>query len=416
MKRAKLVVQVIFAGVVLAAGGFWTSANAADAKSPTVKIFDAGKHYQGMWTAWSNSFKNKAAWKQVPYNQTDYQFKGDEVLENKFFYISFNANSQDDLHVKKDGKTMWRNILYKTWYNMKEYRIEDVPGAVAKRYGVRYGGGTANVKILKNTPQEAVVEHTGKSFAITTTYRILPDKPWVEVKPVKLATEQGIHGKVRMGLAPIEGGNDFVVDSLRDLPSRTPAPKCKMLICFYENGSSPFMWVITWSSPFEEATPWFLNDSGPKGDTMWWGGTAGYPRKSPGCITSSWAKFGKKGSVVVGGLAYWNNWHRDDINKPIKKGEVYTSKWKPPYPGKWRMTVRIAEKKYDQGFKYDGKTKFPAKYFSKVVSDGKFTFKSPKDGWLDYVIMYMYDRTKDTPANILTPMDQYRWTMKEARK
>ena len=77
------------------------------------------------------------------------------------------------------------------------------------------------------------------------------------------------------------------------------------------------------------------------------------------------------------------------------------------------MTVRIAEKKYDQGFNYDGKTKFPAEYFTKDVYDGKFTFKSPKDGWLDYVIMYMYDRTKDTPKDVFTPMDQYRWTMKQ---
>jgi hypothetical protein len=89
---------------ILVTGGFCQSAGAAEAsegETQTAKIHDAGKHYPGNWTAWAISFKNKAAWKQVPYDKTDYQFNGDTVLENKFFYISFNANSQDDLNVKK---------------------------------------------------------------------------------------------------------------------------------------------------------------------------------------------------------------------------------------------------------------------------------------------------------------------------
>ena len=389
-------------------------------KEGTVRIWDAGKHWGSMWTAWAVSFKNKDKWKQVPYGITDYKFKGDTVLENKFFFISFNANSQNDLNVKHGKGTLWRNVIYKAYYNPSEYRIEKAPpGVFPKRFGVYYGDHTGEVKIIKNTPKEIIVENQADvkkcKYPITARYRVLADKPWVEVRPVKYVTDQGIHGKVRMAIAPIEGGNDWVLDSLRDPCGRPKAPPCKMIICFFESGTTPFMWVLTWTSPFKEAGPHFLNDSGPHGDTMWWGGTPGYPRHSPGCITSSWAKFGKNGAVVVGALAFWHNWHRDDINKPIKKGEVYTSKWKPPYPGHWRMTVRIAEKKYDQGFNYDGKTKFPAEYFTKDVYDGKFTFKSPKDGRLDYVIMYMYDRTKDTPKDVFTPMDQYRWTMKQWR-
>ena len=122
-----------------------------------------------------------------------------------------------------------------------------------------------------------------------------------------------------------------------------------------------------------------------------------------------------KDPVVIGALTYWHNWNREELGIPIKAGQEYKSKWKPPYPGRWRMTARVAEKKYDQGWKYDGKTKFPARHFSKDVYDGNFTFKSPIDGILDYVIMYMYDRTKDTPKDIQTPMDQYRWTIKQKK-
>ncbi|MCK4625487.1 MAG: right-handed parallel beta-helix repeat-containing protein [Phycisphaerae bacterium] len=371
---------------------------------PSVKLWDVGEKHP-----WHNGFKPYAKqelWKQVPYGETNHKFKGDAVIENEFFYLYFYRTIT--LHGKVDGKPrIWRNVLYKVYVDPDGRR--------------NYGHSQPKYfKIIKNTNQEIVVEHQGGK-SVTTTYRFPVGKPWFEVRGVKSATELGIHGKVRMGLAPVEGGNDFVVDSLRDPPGRPNAPDGKMILCFYENITNPCMWVFTWTSPFKEAAPWFLNDSGPKGDTMWcspgkWGGLE-IPRKWPGCITSSWAKFGKDGGVVLGALVYPNNWYRQQVGKPVKKGNVYTSKWKPPYPGRWRMTVRVAEKKYDQGFKYDGKTKFPAKYFSKDVYDGNFTFKSPMDGILDYVIMYMYDRTKDTPSDIQTPMDQYRWTVrKQANK
>jgi hypothetical protein len=431
MKMFRFAVMVVVVGLVFGAGVLRAAEKPAEKKSQTAKVYDMGEYYPGMWTAWGKCIKNKATWKQVPYGKADYQCTGDAVLETKFFYIYFTKNSQNDMHVKRGKGTLWRNVIYKTYYDPKEYKVEKAPpGVMPKRKGAYYGDHTEYTKVLKNTPEEVIVENQGKGgkgkYPITATYRILHDKPWVEIKGVKCITDQGIHGKLRIAIAPNDKGNDWVLDSLRDPCGRPKAPPCKMIIGLYESGNSPFLWVITWSSPFKEAAPHFLNDSGPKGDTMWWGGTPGAPRNSSGCITSSWAKFGKKGSVVIGGLPYWHNWHREQIGKPIKKGEVYKSTWKPPYPGKWRMTARIAEKKYDQGYKYDGKTKFPAKYFTWDVNvgkstleaptdNGKLAFKSPIDGVLDYVIMYMYDRTKDTPKDILTPMDQYRWTIKQKK-
>ncbi|MCK4625484.1 MAG: hypothetical protein KAV00_09265 [Phycisphaerae bacterium] len=381
----------------------------------SVKLWDVGAK-----NSFTKRFKNRNLWKQVPYGTTDYKFENDVVLENDFFCIYFSSRYACDFHGKVRGQPrIWRNCLYRVFQDPRQYRLEERPGQSPRSFGRHYGyHGIKRMKIIKNTPEEVVVEHEGLKYPIPATLRVLKDKPWVQVTPLhhKEHTEQGIHGKVRIVIAPNEKGNDYVVDCLRDPGSRPKAPPCKMLICFYESGSIPFMWVISFSSPFAEAAPYVINDSGPKGDRMWWHGTPGAPRASQGCITSSWARYGKKGSVVVGGLTYWHNWHREEISKPIKKGEVYTSKWKPPYPGKWRMTVRIAEKKYDQGFKYDGKTKFPARYFSKDVNDGKFTFKIPKDGVLDYVIMYMYDRTVETPKEILTPMDQYRWTIRQKKQ
>ncbi len=343
------------------------------------------------------------------------------MIENDFFHLYFHSSPHDCifLYGKIAGEPrIWVNELYRVYIDPKDYR-EAFPGDASRARRRNYGHGSDTVRIIGNTSEEVVVEsgsipreREGQTVLVVTTYRILRDKPWVEVRPVRMATEQGIHGKVRMGLAPNEEGNDFVVDSLRDLPGRLHPPVGRMLLCFYESGEFPCMWVITWSAPFEEADPWFLNDSGPDGDTMSWHDQSGCPRRSPGCITSSWAGFGEKGSAVVGLLSYWHNWHREEVDQPIRKGEFYTSSWEPPYPGRWRMTARVAEKRYDQGFEYDGKTEFPAQYFSRDVYDGNFTFTSPIGGNLDYIVMYMYDRTEDTPAEILTPMDQHRWTMK----
>jgi len=349
-------------------------------------------------------YQRKNMWKLVPYSVTDYRFEGSPVIENRFFFLYLHSSPYDSifLHAKRNGEpVIWTNELYKCYYT----RGVEVGGAK------RYGHGTKYTKILKNTPEEVVVEHQAETYPVTTTYRILKDKPWLEVRPVSMAHLQGIHGKVRMGLVPVEDGADYVVDSLRD-PSGlyVPPPTGKMVICFFESVNHPFMWVLTFPS-IEKAKPYFNCDSGPKGDTMWLeGGVPGSntaPRSWPGCITATYARFGDgEDPVVIGVLTYWHNWHREDVDRPIRKGETYVSAWKPPYPGRWRLTARVAERRYDQGWNYDGV--FKAEYFSRDVYDGNFAFTSPIEGHLDYVIMYMYDRIDETPANVVTPMDVYR--------
>jgi hypothetical protein len=38
----------------------------------------------------------------------------------------------------------------------------------------------------------------------------------------------------------------------------------------------------------------------------------------------------------------------------------------------------------------------------------QFTFRSPVEGTLDYLLMYMLDRTERTAPDVFTPMDVYR--------
>jgi len=59
--------------------------------------------------------------------------------------------------------------------------------------------------------------------------------------------------------------------------------------------------------------------------------------------------------------------------------------------------------------------KKPARYVQTIVqaeADQSFTFRSPDDGKLDYLLIYLWDRTDKTPKSVWTPMDVYREAIK----
>ena len=382
-------------------------------KLSDVVLWDTGEIYRVKHTD-LRQYKNRANWKQVPYGAgKDFKFKGAAVLENKYLFLYFDYNNKDAIFMypKLDGKPAFSNELYKR------------PGR---------GHGTSYAKVIKCSYDEIIVEHKADDGdnACVSLHRMVPNKPWIEFRAVKVIKTQGIHGKTRIDIVPIEGGNDYVIDSLR-FPKAYyhPARKVKeskMVLCLHESIKYPFMWVFTFPS-LQRADPYITCDSGhgPRTDAFtWYAGKVtipkhwfsepNWPKRSWGCIASTHAHFGKDSTepVVLGALPFWRGWNREELGIPVKAGEVYKSNWKPPFPGHWRMTIRIAEKKYTMGWKYDGKTRFKAKYYSKDVYDGNFSFKIPEDGILDYVLMYIYDRTKETPPEVFTPMDQYRWMMK----
>ena len=109
--------------------------------------------------------------------------------------------------------------------------------------------------------------------------------------------------------------------------------------------------------------------------------------------------------IVVGVVNSPGSWHPEIVGtplkdgkvdgKPVEAGEEYTCTWRPPYAGKWRMTARMGTGKY---------------YSQQVVMDegDEFVFTCPVAGKLEYIILYLYDRTGETPPEVGTPMDIYR--------
>jgi len=45
-----------------------------------------------------------------------------------------------------------------------------------------------------------------------------------------------------------------------------------------------------------------------------------------------------------------------------------------------------------------------------------FTFRSPVKGTLDYLLVYLWDRTEQTPKSLWTPMDVYREAVEGRRE
>jgi hypothetical protein len=101
-------------------------------------------------------------------------------------------------------------------------------------------------------------------------------------------------------------------------------------------------------------------------------------------------------------------WHPEIVGTPLSEGKVdgklveagekYTTQWRVPYSGLWRMTARMGK----------------GTYFSQQMeaSEGSaLTFTCPVSGKLEYLILYLYDRTEETPPEVGTPMDIHRETI-----
>ncbi len=385
-----------------------TAADAAKVKpggGPGIRLWDTGrtvtkKHY-GMARQWA--YRNE--WKLVPYGKTDYKFKGDAMLEGESFFLSFHSTMRDAvmLCAKIPPNNLVKNHRAKTVWPGRHnefYRAYKSKGG-----GNVYGEGNDMTKfrIKKYDKNEIIVQASSnltRGVVVTTVYRTLAGRHWLEITPVR-ATSQGMHGETRIVVGP-EGqadGGDYVADTLKMPRNKTSylSPKAKMMLNLQIRlyGGVPstghYVWVMTWPDT-KQAKPYFYNHVG--GDPAGWNHIGeGYPP----IWTAPFAHYGKgkNAKIVVGCLNNLENWNYERVNKQIAAGDDYTSSRKAPYPGKWRLTGCVDGKYYTQTIVQTG-------------TDGKFTFRSPVSGTLEYLLMYLYDRTDKTPGNISTPMDIYR--------
>ena len=120
--------------------------------------------------------------------------------------------------------------------------------------------------------------------------------------------------------------------------------------------------------------------------------------------------------IVVGVVNSPGSWHPEIVGtplkdgkvdgKPVEAGEKYTCGWKAPYAGIWRMTARF----------WDEREPGQGRYHSQQVTieeGDEFAFTCPVAGKLEYIVLYLYDRTEQTPPAMGTPVGIYREAIEE---
>jgi len=383
-------------------------------KPGTVRVWDTRKKYTQK-NPMGAALKDKPSWRAVPYGQTEYQPRGDLMLENDFFYLFLFTNKEDavDLMAKMvDGGVEGHGVA-----TNEIYKVHDT----GRR---NFGHGTMWVKVRKYAPGEIVVDHagqgmrTGKPLPIVTTYRVLAGKCWLEVRPVERVNQQGMHGKSRICAFVNRDSDELILDSKRatwtgERNIHAP-PDAIGIINFhrrFRKSTYDFMWFLTAGPGFEKSKLTYL---GFHADRFW---ADEIPHDAPSCGAQY---VHMKDKVVIGVLNRRDIWKREDVLRPIVAGASYTSAFAAPYPGKWRLIGFVVE---ESGYKPRPRVASPpipasfgvpirGRYHCATVEIRKpgehFTFKSPVKGTLDYLLMYMLDRTERTGPDVFTPMEIYR--------
>ncbi len=295
-----------------------------------VWLWDTGKLYtqkNPMRDAW----QDRDNWMPVPYETTDYQSRGDLMLEGESFYLFLFTNKDDsvDLMAKMGQAGYKANEIYK---------VHDT----GRR---NFGHGTMWTEILKHTSEEIVVKHAGQGQKdgepVATVYRVLAGKPWLEVRPVERVNQQGMHGKSRICAFVKKEGEDFILDSKREpftVERNIPAPDGTIGIINFNRGyrdDYDFMWFMTFPPGAEKHRLTYL---GFHADPFW----EDPPRPDQPSVGAQYAYLGK-GGVFIGVLNNKDNWKREDIMRQVKKGEVYVTDFKAPYAGIWKLAARIRQ-------------------------------------------------------------------------
>lgn len=423
----------------------------------TVRIWDTNKKYLHFYVGFV-AWEDREQWTQVPYGKTDYVFKGEAVMENDYMFLFLHSGTQSGpILYTKHGKNpdaerrghehSIHNALYRVWWE-GDGEVHHYDAPPRENRIEKNDAGEAVIVNLASSPRLASPHKLHGKLINAGRYRLLAGKHWLEVTPVegKKADEMGYHGEARVMLVPdYKDGNDYVFDSAEDRwqtygrsgspdepihPTRradtaraakdrpewgsypmTP-PGSKMLIDLQMTGGQ-FMWTMAYRS--WEVTKPYLNWA-PTGRLDRW------PPWQEAPLKRNWenwvwsAPYGCFGGekMVVGVVNSPGSWYPEIVGtplkdgkvdgKPVKAGEEYTTKWKVPYSGLWRMTARF----------WDEERPGKSRYYSQQVeasAGSALTFTCPVSGKLEVLILYLYDRTEETPPEVGTPMDIYRETI-----
>jgi len=406
-----------------------------------VRLWDLGKAYGRGVSMSFVGWKDRTKWSQIPYGKTPDDVREDVALEGPTFFL--NITWRPDPYIS--GPVLYRkpkpsdphpprhNLLYRGWLT---------PG------GLWAGGANLGyIKVLKNTPDQIIVQSAGrKSYRdkravaqVVANYVVRRGKPWLEVIPVRQCSMIGMHGETRIVIFPEAGrdGGDFLYDALLDaekdkifnrLTGLPTGFRARMLLDYVMDDDNLWVLMPTPTAPnsdedsnrmaMEYRTCRFMLSNQVGGYHAGWSLMG--EEKCTRVVSAPYAFFlGRK--VVIGHLRP-GYWHYQRLGRRVEENQLVSlkwrvayqrkwadspfepgGKWRPLYPGRWRLISRIDGRYYT----------ISLDIAKEQTMSSSFSFKSPASGKLEYVVFYLYDRTDETPKNIWTPMDIYREAIKK---
>lgn len=384
-----------------------------------IKIWDTGQvetgNFHGM-VAWPYN----DSWVEVPRGFTGEVFN-DLVLEGENFWVFLHGSEYNaNFSFLKGGYIPgdWTGPLATPDAPSRKnemYRSYDTPGGYRA-----YGEGSDTHYVLLNSDEEIIVRSVSYpkhkpdgDWAVTTDYRFLYGKRWLEIIPVHQASELGFHGETKIIVVPDGNGigNDYVADAYDYANGGVGAidfNQGQMMLDFFMEGDG--IWIMTWPNPSTaQAYGIWQYDGWPCG----WDYVDGEPSGIlPNIWSSPFARFGENGDepLYVGFLnGKWSHcfWNYQNINQYLTQGTIYSDwlitfsrspryheDWTPLYPGIYRLIGRIDDNFYTQEIDL-------------MNINNPLEYTMPVSGNLEYVLIYMYDRNTNTPNTISTPMDIY---------
>lgn len=356
--------------------------SAGDVKIWDSRVSDADHQFYKFTDSYA--WQNKANWYQVPYGVTNYNFIGYPIIENGNFWLVMHNTG-------KDSPFMYPNYA-------------GTPGIVTELYtywldtSAKYNLYPKSVTILKNTANEVSFWTDRGSIKGDNQiqYKILKDSYYFEESPWndKLYYMR-VHSSPQWNAVSFNNNinsNDLVVD-----------PRNVNLLVgqwarYYPASEHKNMMMQQMVIGSEYSQMYMVYDTYLDSNPM----ISVYKEKETQVnrleTMSATVKKGTSNSKVYIGLINTKNiFLNQELNTYKQVGQVYTSTLSSTINAWWRISGRV---KGTDNSEY---------YFTQNhYGTSPFRFTMPITGTLESVTIYLYDRTSNTPTNIITPMDVYR--------
>ena len=368
LKSLKLIVSIAFAIMLFFSG----NVQAENAQLYDTMIPEPSGTYPHTYI----TFDNQANWNLVPYGTTDYAFSGNPILTDGHYYLYLHTSNVDDPLIYFPGRAI---ELYQISTRTYEWNLE-----------------TISWEILENTPERIRIRHiaydrftrdANPDPGITTNliYTVRKDAGFIEVTSGDGDSYSHFpHARVSrfgMGVDIDNIENDIVADTVyEDIvhPNQyyiyyNPPSNYEMVGQLVHSTLKYTLWSFATDYSYSRIK---VNTAGDRSSIE----STGYPEV--------------RGSYFIAPITIQQSFHSEDPNQIVSAGQNFPLSYTVPVPGLYKVSAKIGDTWYTQ-----------------VLPDTNLVFTTPVAGTLKTVIAYLYDRTANTPADKITPMDTYRMAM-----